>query len=83
MQKQRRSSQETIVQPWGSVLVLSQVVYTTISLSSSAGTKAPTWVEGGNFRLSPRFLKYCPITNQSEESLHTVEDNEDSDPLPK
>ena len=34
MQRQGRSSQETIVQPWGKVLVLPQGIYITISLSS-------------------------------------------------
>ena len=53
MQKQGRSSQETIVQPWG--------IYITISLSSSAGTKARTLVEDGNFKLST-----SPPTNQKK-----------------
>ena len=44
MQKQRRSSQETTVQPWGRVLVPLQGIYITIPLSSSAGTKASTQV---------------------------------------
>ena len=57
MQRQRRRSQETIVQPWGRVLVLPEGRYITISLSSSAGTKAPAQVEDDNFRLSTRFLE--------------------------
>ena len=34
-QKQGRNSQETIVQPWGKILVPPQGICTTISLSSS------------------------------------------------
>ena len=64
----KRSSQETIVQPWGKVLDPPQVKYTRISWRSSVGIKAPTQVEDGNFRLSPRFQKYhtvnSPPTNQ-------------------
>ena len=39
MQKQGRNSQETIVQPWGRVLVPPQGTHITISLSSSAELK--------------------------------------------
>ena len=39
MQRQGRNSQETIVQPWGRVLVLPRGIHTTISLSSSAELK--------------------------------------------
>ena len=46
-QKQRRGSQEKIVQPWGRVLAPPQGIHRTVSLSSSAGTKAPTKVEDG------------------------------------
>ena len=63
MQKQGRSSQETIVQPWDRVLVPPQGIYRTISLSSSAGTKVPTQVEDSNFRLSSRFLEHHPVTS--------------------
>ena len=34
MQRQGRSNQETLVQPWGRVLVLPQAIHITISLSS-------------------------------------------------
>ena len=61
MKKQRRSSQETIVQPWGRVLVPPQELY--ISLNFSIGTKAPTQVKDGNFRLSTRFLEHCSVTS--------------------
>ena len=64
MQKQGRSSQEIIVQPWGRVLVPPQGIYIKISLSSSAATKAPTQVEGNNFRLGTRFLEHHPVTSQ-------------------
>ena len=58
MEKQGRRSQETIVQPWGWVLVLPWGIYrTTTVLSSPAGTKAPTQVEHCNFRLSTRCLE--------------------------
>ena len=36
---------------------------TDTSLSSSTGTKAPTQVEDGNFRLSTRVLEHCPVTS--------------------
>ena len=54
MQKQRKGRQETVVQWWGSVLVPPEGIYLTIwyiALSSSTGTKPPTQVEDGNFRL--------------------------------
>ena len=63
MQRQGRSSQETIVPPWGRVLAPPQGIHRTISLSSSAGTKAPTQVGGGNFSLSSRFLEHRPVTS--------------------
>ena len=63
MQKLGWSSQETIVQPWGKVLIYLQGIYITISLISSAGTTAPTQVEDGNFTLSTRFLEHCPVTS--------------------
>ena len=62
MQKEGQSSQETIMQPRGRVLVPPQGIYITVSLSSSAGTKAPTQVEDGNFWLSTRFLEHRPVT---------------------
>lgn len=41
----------------------SHKIYITVSLSSSAGTKAPTQLEDGNFRLkSIRFLEHYPVT---------------------
>ena len=42
MQRQGRSSQETIVQPWGRVLVPPQGIQTTTSLSCFADTESPT-----------------------------------------
>ena len=42
MQRQGRGSQETIVQPWGRVLVQPQGINITISLSSSTELKPPT-----------------------------------------
>ena len=70
MQKQRKSSQETILQPWGKVPVPPQEIYITIYLSSSAGTKVPTRVEDGNFRLRTIFLGHffvtSPATNQKK-----------------
>ena len=41
MKKEWRNGQETIVQPWSRILVPPERIYIT-SLSSSAGTKAPT-----------------------------------------
>ena len=63
MQKQGRSSQETIVQPWVRVLVPPQGIYITITLNSSAGNKTPTQVEDVNFRLSTRSLENHPVTS--------------------
>ena len=63
MKKQRRSSQEAIVQAWGRVLVPPQGIYITIPLSSSAGTKVPTQEEDGSFRLSTRFLEHHPVAS--------------------
>ena len=42
MQRQGRNSQETLVQPWGRVLVLPQGICITISLSSFTELKPPT-----------------------------------------
>ena len=42
MQRQRRSSQETRVQPWGRVLVPPQGIHISVSLSSSTELKPPT-----------------------------------------
>ena len=42
MQRPGRGNQRTIVQPGGRVLVAPQGMYTTISLSLSAGLKPPT-----------------------------------------
>ena len=61
MQKQGGSSQETVVQSWGRVLVPPQGIHITTSLSS-AGTKAPTQMEGSNFRPSTGFLEHHPVT---------------------
>ena len=59
MQKQRRSSQETIVKSWGRVPVPLQVIHVYKQpLSSSVGTKAPTQAEDGNFILNTRFLEH-------------------------
>ena len=62
MQKLGRRSQETTVQRWGRVPVPPEGIYITISLSSSAATKASTHVEDGNFRLSPRLPEHSPAT---------------------
>ena len=66
-----RNEKGAIKKLQGRVLVPPQGKYTTISLSSSVGTKAPTQVEDGNLRLSTRFpgAVLCYLTtNQSEES---------------
>ena len=59
MQKQGRNSQ-MVVQPWGRVLLPPQGVCITISLSYSAGTKAPTQLKDG---APPRFLEHYPVTS--------------------
>ena len=72
MQKQRRGSQKTIVQPWGRVLAPPQGTHRTVSLSFSAGTKDLTKVEDGILWPSRRFLEHLPVnctTNQSEQSF--------------
>ena len=63
MQRQGKSSQETIVQSWGRVLVPPQGICIAVSLSFSAVTKAPTQVEAGRFRLSTGFLEQGPVTS--------------------
>jgi len=77
---------KTIVEQWGRVLALLQGIYITISLSSSAGTKAPTQGNDGNFRLSAIFLAlHCvtsPRTNQKEDCTQG-KINQDSDPFPQ
>ena len=68
----RRNSLETTMQ--GSVSSSRNMHNNMYSRSSSAGTKAPSWAES----------THCYFTtNQSEESSHTVEDNEDTDSYPK
>ena len=61
--------------PWGRVLVPLEGIHITISLSSSVGIKAPTQVKDGNFRLTIRFLKDCPVTLPpiSRKKSHTLE----------
>ena len=72
MQKQRRSNQETIVQPWGRILVPPEGIHITIPLSSSVGTKAPTEVEDGNFRLSITLLPHHQPIRRKSHTLPTV-----------
>ena len=55
MQKQRKGSQETIVEEWGRALVppLKGYIHKNwIYNSESKKLRPPTQVEGGNFRLS-------------------------------
>ena len=61
-QEEGRSSEETVVQSWGRVLVPAQGIYLIISLSSSAGNKVGNKVENGNFMLSTGFLGHYPVT---------------------
>ena len=69
-------SQETVVQWWGRVLGPPEEIYITISLNSSAGTKATTQAENANTRLSTRFLEHrlitSPPTNQKKVSHPAV-----------
>lgn len=58
MQKQRIQETNAMIKQ-----VPSQGIGMTISLSSSAGIRASTQVEDGNFRLSTRFLEHCPGTS--------------------
>ena len=55
-----RNERGTIKKLQGRVLVPPQGIYITVSLSSAAGTKAPTQVEDGNLRLSTRFPVEVP-----------------------
>ena len=64
MQKPQRSSLETIVQPWSSVLIPPQIIYITISLSSSAELKPPT---NGNQREGPPESVPDPLNTNFEE----------------
>ena len=61
MQRQRRNSQETVVQYWGRVLVLPQEISITISLSSSISVSFQP--------LSPVLLFATPWTAAPQESL--------------
>ena len=57
-----------------------------VSLNSYAGTKIPIQVEDGNFKHNTKFEDHHPITSPStnqKKSLHTREDNENSDLFPK
>ena len=59
--------------PWGRVLVPLEGIHIT-SLSSSVRIKAPTQVKDGNFRLSTRSLKDCPVILPiSRKKLYTLE----------
>ena len=60
-QRKNKQSREQIVQSWDRVLVPPQGTHITTSLSS-AGAKAPTQMEGSNFRLSTGFLEHHPVT---------------------
>ena len=71
-QKQRRNNQETIVQDPG----YTEGIYKTISLRSSAGTKAPTQVEDGNFKLvikSPGSTNMLPHHESIRRKSHTLQ----------
>lgn len=61
--KQRRSSQETGVQPFKQNPGSCSRIYIVVSLGSSAGTQVPTPVEDANFRLSERFLEHHPLSS--------------------
>lgn len=63
MQKQRRSNQGTIEQPWGRVPVPSQGIYISNIFEFFSGNWGPTQVKDGHFRLSTRFLGTCPVTS--------------------
>lgn len=56
MQKQRRSNQGTIEQPWGRVPVPSQGIYISNIFEFFSRNWGPTQVKDGHFRLSTRFL---------------------------
>ena len=58
--RQGRNSQETIVQPWGGVLVPPQGIYITISLSCFADTVTPTRWE--------KLTVCCPQTHRPQSS---------------
>lgn len=76
--KQGRSSPETIVHPWGMVLVPPRVLL--LELTPITNNQK----EDGDFRLSTRFLEHhlatSPPTNKKK--VHTVENDDASDPSP-
>ena len=59
-EEQSRNNSADLGQGLGSS---SRNIHNNISLNSSAGTKAPTQVEDGNFRLSTRVLEHHPVTS--------------------
>ena len=62
MQKQGRTSQ-TIVQPWGRILVPPQGYTEQYLWVLLQELKAPIQVKDGSFRLSTRCLEHCPVTS--------------------
>ena len=69
MQRQGRNSEETIMQPWGRVLVPLQGIYITISLSCFEDTETPTrWKQ----------LTGCPQAREPQTSWNQKVDDADS-----
>ena len=68
MQRQGRSSQDKIVQPWGRVLVPPQGIHVTISLSCFADTETPTRWE--------KLTVCCPQACRPQTSWNQVDDTD-------
>ena len=66
MQRQGRNIQETIVKPWGRVLVPLQGTHITISLSSFTDTKTPSRWE--------KLTVCCPQARRPQTSWNQVDD---------
>ena len=75
MQRQGRRSQDTIVQPWGRVLVPPQGIHITISLSCFADTEIPTRWE--------KLKLCCPQACRPQTSWNWMVDDADSCLLPR
>ena len=70
MWRQGRNSQETIVQPWGKVMIPPQGIHITIPLSCFADTETPTrWEE---------LMVCCPQARRAQTGWNQKVDDDDS-----
>ena len=80
VQRQERSSQETVVQAWGRVLVPPQGIHKTIYLSCFADTETPTRWEKLKFaahkHVGPRMVRTRRLTMMTPTYLTTNQSEE-------